>query len=119
MIATGESDNALQAGSPVINTGTNTGCPVQDQRGYNRDASCDKGAFEYGAGAALVAMRVSEATITATGNSLYFVHTDHLGSTSAVTSITGTVVARQYYLPFGGMRAISGTVPTDKGFTGQ
>ena len=126
--------HAAQAGSPVINTGTNTGCPAQDQRGYNRDASCDKGAFEYGAsapaqpggstvtttyyyaGAELVAMR----EITSTGNSLYFVHTDHLGSISAVTSVTGTVVARQYYLPFGGTRpGGTGSMPTDKAFTGQ
>jgi hypothetical protein len=39
----------LQSGSPAINAGTNSGCPATDQRGYNRDATCDIGAYEYGA----------------------------------------------------------------------
>ena len=39
---------ALQAGSPAINAGTNSGCPATDQRGKPRPvgASCDIGAFE-------------------------------------------------------------------------
>jgi hypothetical protein len=41
---------ALQGGSPAINGGTNSGCPLTDQRGYGRtDAACDIGAVEYGA----------------------------------------------------------------------
>jgi len=47
--------HALQAGSPAIDAGTNTGCPSTDQRGVTRpldgdgDGStiCDIGAFEY------------------------------------------------------------------------
>ena len=142
--------HASQAGSPVINTGTNTGCPAQDQRGYNRDGTCDKGAYEYGAsappppstspvtttygrpggsslhaGAALIALR----EITATGNTLYFVHTDHLGSVSAVTCGNSgacpggfalrAVVGRQYYRPYGGPRGATVSLPTDRAFTGQ
>ena len=40
---------ALQAGSPAINTGTNAGCPADDQRGVFRpmNVTCDIGAYEY------------------------------------------------------------------------
>ena len=46
---------ALVAGSPAIDAGTNTGCPLSDQRGSprpidgdgNGSAICDMGAFEY------------------------------------------------------------------------
>ena len=42
--------HALLAGSPAINTGTNTGCPATDQRGAIRPqgAKCDIGSFEFG-----------------------------------------------------------------------
>lgn len=40
---------ALLNGSTAINAGTNSGCPIDDQRGYARDANCDIGAYEYGA----------------------------------------------------------------------
>ncbi len=37
------------AGSPAIDAGTKTGCPLGDQRGYLRlrGSSCDIGAYEY------------------------------------------------------------------------
>jgi predicted outer membrane repeat protein len=38
---------ALLAGSPAINHGTDSGCPITDQRGYPRLSPCDIGAFEY------------------------------------------------------------------------
>jgi RHS repeat-associated protein len=73
--------------------------------------------------------RVAERVLTQSTNTLYYLHGDHLGSTSKVTcgnsacatgGITvGAVVASQYYYPFGGVRHISGTLPTDFGFTGQ
>jgi RHS repeat-associated protein len=69
----------------------------------------------YYAGAQLMAMRVLTGT---TGNTLYYLHSDHLGSTSVTTSITGTVLARQYYSPYGSVRS-GGGLPTDIGFTGQ
>jgi predicted outer membrane repeat protein len=39
---------ALMAGSPAIDSGTNTGCPSNDQRGLTRpqDGICDIGAYE-------------------------------------------------------------------------
>ncbi len=69
----------------------------------------------YYAGSSLIAMRVLTGT---TGNTLYYLHADHLGSTSLTTNITGTVVARQYYYPYGGVRS-GGGLPTDITFTGQ
>jgi len=40
---------ALLAGSPAIDTGTNTGCPATDARGTTRpqNGTCDIGAYEY------------------------------------------------------------------------
>ena len=50
---------------------------------------------------------------------VYYLHGDHLGSTSLVTNGAGAEVARQMYLPYGAPRWISGTLPTDFTFTGQ
>ncbi len=50
---------------------------------------------------------------------VYYLHGDHLGSTSLVTSQTSEVVSRQLYHPYGTVRAHQGTLPTDFGFTGQ
>jgi len=71
----------------------------------------------YYAGAQMVAMR----ELTASGDStLYFLHSDHLGSTSLTTSSAGALVARQYYYPYGEIRpGGTGAIPTDIGFTGQ
>ena len=76
-------------------------------------------------GMQLIALR----EITATGNTLYFVHTDHLGSVSAVTCgnsggcpggfVIRAVVGRQYYRPYGGPRGAAVSLPTDRAFTGQ
>jgi RHS repeat-associated protein len=58
--------------------------------------------------------------LTATGNTLYYLHSDHLGSTSLTTDSGGNVTARQNYYPYGQIRpGGSGTMPTDIGFTGQ
>jgi RHS repeat-associated protein len=69
-----------------------------------------------------VAMRVVDNST----NKLYFLHGDHLGSTSLTTcgnAACGTIGAeysRQFYLPYGSLRATSGSAtPTDIGFTGQ
>jgi len=64
----------------------------------------------------MIAMRV----ITPTASTLYFLHSDHLGSTSLTTSSAGALVARQYYYPYGEIRpGGTGAPPTDIGFTGQ
>jgi RHS repeat-associated protein len=53
------------------------------------------------------------------GGVVYYLHTDHLGSTSLTTNASGGVVAEQRYYPYGGERWASGTLPTDRRFTGQ
>jgi RHS repeat-associated protein len=59
---------------------------------------------------------------------VYYLHGDHLGSTSLVTcgsagGCKGTpyqgMVAEQLYMPYGAPRWTSGTLPTDYRFTGQ
>jgi RHS repeat-associated protein len=70
----------------------------------------------YYAGGKPLAMRV---IADATPDTLYFLLTDHLGSTSVVLGSSGTITARQTYYPFGTIRSATGASPTDKGFTGQ
>ncbi len=50
---------------------------------------------------------------------LYFVLKDHLGSASVVTDATGNVVGENRYYPFGETRLTTGTMYTDKLYTGQ
>jgi RHS repeat-associated protein len=56
-----------------------------------------------------VALRVGTNPVT-------YLHTDHLGSTSATS---GASVSSQNYYAFGNIRSTTGTVPTDFGFTGH
>jgi hypothetical protein len=62
------------------------------------------------------AMRINS---TGGSNSLYYILKDHLGSASVVTDSTGAVVGEQRYHPYGETRFTSGTIYTDKLFTGQ
>jgi len=50
---------------------------------------------------------------------LYYLLTDHLGSTAVATNQSGGVVAQQLYKPWGESRWSSGTLPTDRKLTGQ
>ncbi len=52
-------------------------------------------------------------------NDVYYVLKDHLGSASVVTDSSGNVVGEQRYYPFGGTRWSTGSLFTDKLFTGQ
>jgi RHS repeat-associated protein len=52
-------------------------------------------------------------------NTLYYVLKDHLDSASVVTNNSGTIVGEQRYYPFGETRLTTGTIYTDKLFTGQ
>ncbi len=68
----------------------------------------------YSAGTTLIAERV----YTSPSNSvLYFLHGDHLGSTSLATNASAGVVAKQLYDAWGNVRYIIGSLPTDMGFT--
>ena len=50
---------------------------------------------------------------------VYYLHGDHLGSTSLTTDESGNVVAAQHYSPYGEVRGSDGDLPTDFTFTGQ
>ncbi|MGQ0603126.1 MAG: RHS repeat-associated core domain-containing protein, partial [Anaerolineales bacterium] len=72
--------------------------------------------YYYAAGTR-VAVRVL--TGASGGNDLYFLHSDHLGSTSMTTDINANVVGQQRYYAYGEPRTPSGTLHTDRRFTGQ
>jgi RHS repeat-associated protein len=52
-------------------------------------------------------------------STLYYVLKDHLGSASVVTDTSGTIVGEDRFYPFGETRFMTGTMQTDKLFTGQ
>ena len=54
-----------------------------------------------------------------TGSSVYWIHSDHLGSASLTTNISGQVVSEMRFYPFGEVRWQNGTIPTDRTFTSQ
>jgi len=60
---------------------------------FAKDLVTDEVEKYYFAGGKRVALRK--------GNSLYFLHTDHLGSTRAITDRAGNVIARYDYWPYG------------------
>lgn len=72
----------------------------------------------YAAGGKVVAFR----TVSPTGSSVHYLHTDHLGSSSLTTGSTGVMeqpTPVRYY-PFGGIRTgTQGSLTTQRGFTGQ
>ena len=65
----------------------------------------------YYAGSTRVAMR--------TGGTLYFMLSDHLGSTSLTTDASGNVISELRYKPWGEVRYDSGVTPTEYTYTGQ
>jgi len=52
-------------------------------------------------------------------STLYYVLKDHLGSASVVTDSTGAIVGEQRYYPYSETRLSTGSIYTDKLFTGQ
>ncbi len=63
------------------------------------------------------AMRVT--TDSPETDTLYFILSDHLGSTSVITNSSGIEVGRMGYYPFGETRYSTGSLYTDKLYTGQ
>jgi RHS repeat-associated protein len=53
------------------------------------------------------------------GSVVYYLHGDHLGSTSLTTNASGAIVSQARYLPYGQSRWESGGSPTDFTFTSQ
>ena len=62
------------------------------------------------------AMRVN---ISGGSNSVYYLLKDHLGSASVVTDSSGNTVGEQRYYAYGETRLSTGTIYTDKLYTGQ
>jgi len=54
-----------------------------------------------------------------TANNVYYALKDHLGSASVMTDVGGNVVGEQRYYPFGETRWSTGSMFTDKLYTGQ
>jgi len=52
-------------------------------------------------------------------STLYYILKDHLDSASVVTDASGNILGEQRYYPFGETRLTTGTIYTDKLFTGQ
>src|SRR3989337_3892993 len=48
-----------------------------------------------------------------------YIHQDHLGSMTLVTSQQGTANSQQVYYPYGSTRTGSGTFPSEREYTGQ
>jgi RHS repeat-associated protein len=76
---------------------------------YKKNLTTGEVTTYYYLGGQLVAMRQ--------GTELKYMHQDHLTSTSVMTDESGDSLGAIEYLPFGETR--SGSVPTDKQFTGQ
>lgn len=53
------------------------------------------------------------------GDTLTYLYADYLGSASLATDASGNAISEMRYFPFGQVRFISGTMPTDRTFTGQ
>src|SRR3989338_10784805 len=50
---------------------------------------------------------------------LTYIHSDHLGSTTLETDATGKKVSKQVYYPYGETRTAEGTLATERHYTGQ
>jgi RHS repeat-associated protein len=53
------------------------------------------------------------------GTTVSYIHEDHLTGTSVTSDSNGAQTSTIKYLPYGETRSSSGTIPTDKRFTGQ
>jgi len=78
---------------------------------YEKNLSTGAVTTYYYLGDRLVALR--------NGSSVYYVHEDHLTGTSVVTNSSGTVAGSIRYYPYGSTRSSTGSLYTDKKFTGQ
>ncbi len=58
---------------------------------------------------------------TFASESVYYIHSDHLGSTNLITDSSGNIVGRQVYYPYGGTRqkALGNSFDPPRQYTGQ
>jgi len=91
---------------------------------YEKDVTGNVATSYYSAGGQRIAMRVR----TNSTNVVYYLHPDHLGSTSLATCGSGSACggngaaipnSRTWYKPYGELRAGGSTLPTDYTYTGQ
>ena len=91
---------------------------------YEKDVTGNVATSYYSAGGQRIAMRVR----TNSTNVVYYLHSDHLGSTSLATCGSGSACggngaaipnSRTWYKPYGEVRAGGSTLPTDRRYTGQ
>jgi len=91
---------------------------------YEKDVTGNVATSYYSAGGQRIAMRVR----TNSTNVVYYLHSDHLGSTSLATCGSGSACggngaeisgSRTWYKPYGELRAGGSTLPTDRRYTGQ
>jgi RHS repeat-associated protein len=78
---------------------------------YEKNLSTGEATTNYYLGGKLIAQRK--------GTTLNYILQDHLGSTSVTTEANGNNPATIKYFAFGDCRNSTGTIPTDKKFTGQ
>ena|GEM_PF-3132555 len=60
-----------------------------------------------------------QAVAMKTGSTLSYLHRDQVGSVVAISDASGNEVGSARYWPFGGARLTTGSLPTDRLFTGQ
>jgi RHS repeat-associated protein len=78
---------------------------------YEKNLITSEVTTSYYLGARLIAQRK--------GTTLNYIHQDHLSGTAFTSDSSGAQTSTIKYFPFGATRSTSGTVPTDKKFTGQ
>ena len=71
--------------------------------------------FYYYAGSARIAMRIKNGPT----DLVFFLFTDHLGSTNVTSDPNGLMVSLSLYMAWGESRGGAGTTLTDYGFNGQ
>ena len=79
---------------------------------FEKNTTTGEATSYYYAGTTRVAVRSST-------SGLKFLHADHLGSTTVTTDLSANVVGQQRYYAYGQPRNGTGTLHTDRRFTGQ
>jgi RHS repeat-associated protein len=92
---------------------------ILSRHGINKyfEKTGDNVTTNYYFGSRLIAVR--KITVTPPTTTLSYILQDHLGSTSGTSDSSGSLASTISYFSFGSTRSSTGTMPTDKKFTGQ